>query len=417
MQNFRQLAGQLDDEDPLKNYQAQFLFPKNTKNEKKVYLCGHSLGLQPQNTEKLIKTELEKWANYAVEGHFNGENPWLNYHEIVTPGLVKLTGALPEEVVAMNSLTTNLHLLLISFYQPTAKRYKILIEAGAFPSDRYAVHSHVQLHGFNVEEAVIEVSSDADGLFSIENFENALKQYANEIALVLLPGVQYKTGQLLPIQQLTQLAHHYQCKIGWDLAHAIGNIYLDLHRWQCDFAVWCHYKYLNAGPGAIGGCFVHEKYFKDIELPRLAGWWGHEKYSRFEMPQRFVPLKSVEAWQLSNPPIFQLAALRASLDIFLNMDFALSLKKSIKLTEFARSMLLQLLENKIRVITPSLAGQYGAQLSLKITGDNETLVKCLNQKNIICDYRKPDIIRIAAVPIYNSFQDVYYFVKALYELL
>lgn len=417
MQTFHQLAIQLDQQDPLKHFQTHFLFPKNQTGENKIYLCGHSLGLQPKHTEKYIKEELDKWANHAVEGHFTGENPWLDYHETVTSGLVKLTGALNSEVIAMNSLTTNLHLLLVSFYRPTTKKFKILIEAGAFPSDRYAVHSQVQFHGFNIEEAIIEVPADNNGLFTIETFEKLLINHADEIALILLPGVQYKTGQLLSIQQLTQLAHRYQCKIGWDLAHAIGNVFLDLHQWQVDFAVWCHYKYLNAGPGAIGGCFVHENYFNDKTLPRFAGWWGHVKHSRFIMPELFEPIKSVEAWQLSNPPIFQLAALRASLEIFTSMDFSLSVKKSNQFTDFIRTMLQQLLAGKVTLVTPAIAIEHGAQLSLKIATDTAELVQRLNQKNIVCDFRPPNIIRIAPIPLYNSFADVYFFVKALTELL
>lgn len=417
MQTYQQQAIQLDAADKLKHLRNQFFIPKNSQGEDKIYFCGHSLGLQPKIAEQYIKAELTHWANFAVEGHFKGENPWRNYHETVAAGLAKLVGASEKEVVAMNSLTTNLHLLLTSFYQPSAKKYKILLEANAFPSDRYAVHSHVELHGYAIEDAVLEIPAQASGLFDLEILEEFFKKHADKIALVLLPGVQFRTGQVLPMEKLTKLAQQHHCIIGWDMAHAIGNVPLELHQWNCDFAVWCHYKYLNAGPGAIGGCFVHEKYHHQKNMQRMAGWWGHDHETRFNMPQRFVPLTSAAAWQLSNPPIFQLAVLRASLEIFGSVDFALIREKSLKLAVFLREMLQELLPDKIQIITSANPDEHGSQMSLKVYGDAENLIKNLIENGIVCDFRKPDIMRVAPIALYNSFQDIWFFVNKLSELL
>lgn len=414
MQNFQQLAEQYDTEDPVKSFRDKFFIPKNSAGHDKIYFCGHSLGLQPKTAETYIKAELERWENLGVEGHFTGKNPWRKYHETVTEGLAKITGSLTPEVIAMNSLTTNLHLLMTSFYKPSQKRYKILIEAGAFPSDRYAVHSHANLHGYAIEDAVIEIPAAKSGLIELADIENIFKKHGAEIALVLLPGVQFLTGQALPIKALTEMAHQYGCIIGWDMAHAIGNIPLKLHEWQCDFAVWCHYKYLNAGPGAIGGCFVHETHLNQKDMLRLAGWWGHDEATRFDMPQTFQPSNSIAAWQLSNPPIFQLAVLRASLEIFSQIDFKLLREKSLKLTGFLRDMLQALLIDKVQIIT---AENHGAQLSLRILGDTESLVKNLLERSVVCDFRKPNIMRVAPMPLYNSFHEVYRFVTILAELL
>lgn len=414
MQTFQQLAEKFDAEDPIKLFRDKFFIPKNSIGQEKIYFCGHSLGLQPKTAEIYIKAELERWANLGVEGHFTGENPWRKYHETVTEGLAKITGAKQPEVIAMNSLTTNLHLLMASFYKPSKKRYKILIEAGAFPSDRYAVHSHVNLHGYAIEDAVIEIPAAKTGLIELADIEGIFQNDGAEIALVLLPGVQFFTGQVLPIYELTKLAHQYGCVIGWDMAHAIGNVPLKLHEWQCDFAVWCHYKYLNAGPGAIGGCFVHETHLNQKDMLRLAGWWGHNEATRFDMPQEFLPADSVAAWQLSNPPIFQLAVLRASLEIFSQVEFKVLREKSLKLTGFLRQMLQALLIDKVQIIT---AEDHGAQLSLRIAGDAESLVKNLLEHSVVCDFRKPNMMRVAPMPLYNSFNDVYRFVTILTELL
>lgn len=297
-------AKALDENCPLKNWQEAFHMPKATNSQNKIYLCGHSLGLQPKRTQTYVQAELTHWADFAVEGHFAGDNPWFTYHETVTQALTKLVDAKPQEVLAMNSLTTNLHLLLVSFYRPNKHRFKILIEKGAFPSDRYAVHSHIQWHGFDIKDALIEVPMNEHGLFDYDFYQQTLATQGDEIALILLPGVQYLTGEALQFEFLTTFAQAKGCIIGFDLAHAVGNLPLKLNQWGMDFAVWCHYKYLNAGPGAIGGCFVHEKHLPLADKMQFSGWWGHDKTTRFQMPALFSPSKGVDAWQLSNPPIY-----------------------------------------------------------------------------------------------------------------
>ena len=411
----------LDGADPLAAMRAEFHLPCNADGQVQTYLCGHSLGLQPKRTAALINEELLNWQQHAVEGHFHGERPWLSYHELLTNGLAELTGALPLEVVAMNSLSVNLHLLLTSFYRPTPQRYKILIERDAFPSDRYAVASQLRLHGFDPATALIELAPRAgEDALHTEDLLDVLQREGPRIATVLLPGVQYLTGQLLDMQAITRAAHQHGCTVGFDLAHAIGNAPLQLHDWNIDFAVWCSYKYLNSGPGAIGGCFVHERHATQFDLPRLAGWWGHDKASRFAMPHDFKPLPGAEGWQVSNPSILASAPLLASLQVFQQAGLARLRNKSLQLTGYLQFLLQALLAQQVSIITPLDAAARGSQLSLRIHAPLEQALRIHQQlmsQGYICDWRDPDIIRVAPTPLYNRYLDVWNFVQTLRILL
>ena len=420
LQTSKENALTLDQNDSLALYRNQFHIPKTTTGQQAIYFCGHSLGLQPKSTEPFIQQELELWKQRGVEGHFTGERPWLSYHEQLTDGLAELCGALPVEVTAMNSLTVNLHLLLISFYRPTPQRHKILIEANAFASDRYAVCSQIQLHGFDPTNSLIEIKPRSnEDLLRTEDILSLLEREGHTIATVLLPGVQYLTGQYLDIQRITQVAQQQGCIVGFDLAHAIGNMPLELHTWNVDFAAWCSYKYLNSGPGAIGGIFVHERHARDRELPRLAGWWGHDKHTRFNMPHDFSPLSGAEGWQLSNPPIFACAPLLSSLEVFQSAGLSRLRTKSLQLTGF----LYRLLEIRcpdIKIITPSDPMQRGCQLSLRLPMSSAAAKHIYDQlivKGIICDWREPDIIRVAPTPLYNTFIEAFTFVEILQDML
>jgi kynureninase len=404
--NFRARARELDDRDSLRSMRESFLFPKRPDGRDVTYLCGNSLGLQPRKAKQYVDEELEDWAAYGVEGHFHGRHPWLPYHELVTAGLARLVGARSSEVVAMNSLTVNLHLMMASFYRPNRERYRILIEAGAFPSDQYAVWSQAKFHGFDPADAILELRPP-DGQHTLRNeyISNVIEQEGSRIALVLLGGVNYLTGQLFPMREITRVARAQGCVVGFDLAHAAGNAELELHDWGADFAVWCSYKYLNAGPGAIAGCFVHERHARDTNLPRFAGWWGHDKKTRFQMGPVFQAIEGAEGWQLSNPPILQLAALRASLELFDQATMPALRKKSIAMTGFLEEALAQLPKESVEIITPNNPGSRGCQLSLRIRGGRD-LVARLSAAGVICDFREPDILRVAPAPLYNSFGDI-----------
>ncbi len=415
----RTAAEQLDAQDELKKFRDQFLFPRTPAGDKYTYLCGNSLGLQPQKTQDYIQQELIDWARLGVEGHFEAKNPWLPYHEFVTQPLSRIVGALPTEVVAMNSLTVNLHLLMVSFYRPTKTRYKIVIEGNAFPSDQYAVASQAQFHaktvGFDSSQAIIEVFP-REGEFSVrtEDFVDVIEKNKNEIALVMIGGVNYLNGQLFDIAALCKKTHDVGAVFGVDLAHAAGNVMLKLHDWNVDFAAWCSYKYLNSGPGGISGAFVHERHLKDHALPKFAGWWGHDKKTRFTMPSKFVPIETVESWQLSNPPIFQLAALRASVELFDDATMGRLRDKSKKLTGFLAEQIQTVLPaGFVDIFTPSDSEQRGAQLSLKIRGGTRDMVASLRKDGVICDFREPNIIRVAPAPLYNNFMDCAIFVEKL----
>ncbi len=417
----RSHAAALDVADTLARYRNRFHLPITVDGNAQTYLCGHSLGLQPRSTQGLINEELQVWQMQAVEGHFNSTRPWLSYHELLTPGLAELTGALPIEVVAMNSLSVNLHLLLTSFYRPTTQRHKILIEANAFPSDRYAVCSQLQMHGYDPATGLIElVPRVGEDCVHTEDILTTLAQHGQEIATVLLPGVQYLTGQLFDMATITQAAQQQGCTVGFDLAHAIGNVPLQLHDWNVDFAVWCSYKYLNSGPGAIGGAFVHERYAQRFDLPRLAGWWGHDKNTRFAMPDRFSPLPGAEGWQLSNPSILASAPLLASLQLFQDAGIKALRNKSLQLTACLEQLIIAQLPKQVSIVTPSDPAARGCALSLRLHADREKargIHEQLMAQGFICDWREPDVIRAAPVPLYNRYVDVWQFVHALRGLL
>jgi len=407
-----EFARYLDQEDDLNLFRQEFIFPLTTNGQEKFYFNGNSLGLQPKKARQFINNELDIWAEKACDGHIEGETPWVSYHETVTENLSTLTGAKVHEVVCMNSLTTNLHLLMVSFYRPQKKRYKIVIEKGAFPSDRYAVLSQLSLHGYD-ETGLIEVEPrPGSSTIHNEDFLKVIEEKGEEIALILLGSVQYYTGQVFDIPNIIKKGHEQGCIVGLDLAHAIGNVCLNLHDWNADFAVWCSYKYLNGGPGSIGGAFVHEKHIGS-RLPKLHGWWGSDKVSRFKMLPGFVPIPSVESWQLSNPPIFQLATLRASLDIFKRAGMENLRKKSLKLISYMDFLLSQCPKDFFEVITPQEQEQRGSQMSLKFKNNAEDFFNYLQGKNVLCDYRYPNVIRIALVPLYNRFVDAF----ELYQII
>ena len=409
----REFAQLMDSNDPLREYRSRFHIPPGTRRAESVYLCGHSLGLQPKGVRDLVNAELDAWEQLAVKAHFEGPHPWKYYHELLTDATAKLTGALPTEVVTMNSLTTNLHLMMVSFYQPTLDRPKILIEANAFPSDRYAVESQLRFHKFDPELDLILVSPSANqpGV-STEQVLEAIDTHGEDIALVMLGAVNYFSGQLLDIRSITRAAHEKGCLVGLDLAHAIGNVVLKLHDWDVDFAVWCSYKYLNGGPGTLGGCFVHEKH-ADTDRPRFAGWWGHDQQTRFQMPDGFRPEHGAEGWQLSNPAILPLAALRASLQLFDEVGMEQLRSKSRLLTGYLEFLIEQLDGGRIRQITPDDPSRRGCQLSLQVAGADRSLHQYLLAHDVICDWREPDILRLAPVPLYNTFLDVFEAVEAL----
>lgn len=416
-ENSLAFAQQLDQADPLKTMREQFHIPQH-KGQDEIYLCGNSLGLQPKLTAKYLNYELSQWQKLGVKGHFSGDFPWMPYHEFLTQGFADLVGAKLSEVVAMNSLTTNLHLMMVSFYQPTAKRYKIVIEDHAFPSDHYAVESQVRFHGFDPKDAMILIKPrDGEETLRTEDILTLIAEHGDEIALIMLPGVQYYTGQVLDMPAITKVGHEHGCKVGFDLAHATGNVAMQLHDWQVDFACWCTYKYLNSGAGSVAGCFVHERHHANKALPRFAGWWGHNKNTRFKMDNQFDPIESVEAWQLSNPPILSLAAIRASLDTIKQAGGIEKLQeKSRKLTGFLRYLLIAELGDDIHIITPAEPGAHGCQLSLTVNThgiDGKTVFERIEQAGVTGDWRYPNVIRVAPVPLYNSFEDCYRFVQIL----
>lgn len=404
----------LDANDPLAGYRDQFYLPQTSDGSTCLYLCGHSLGLQPKMVRAYVEEELQAWARLGVEGHFAARHPWLSYHETLTAQTARLVGATPLEVVVMNALTVNLHLLFVSFYRPTPERYKILMEADAFPSDRYAVEAHLKWHGYTPRDALIALSPrDGETCVRTEDIEAVLAREGTNIALIWFGGVNYYTGQAFDMARITRAGHAQGCTVGFDLAHAAGNLVLRLHEWEVDCAVWCSYKYLNAGPGGVAGCFVHERHADKPDLPRLAGWWGHNKNTRFQMPSDFEPIPGAEGWQVSNPPILQLAALRASLDLFDKVGMERLRRKSELLTGYLEFLLAQRVPASVTIITPRGPQQRGAQLSLRISQHGRALHERLTQANVICDWREPDVIRVAPVPWYNSFMDVYRFVDLL----
>ncbi len=411
-------ARQLDSEDPLASYRDKFHIPKDKNGQDWLYFTGNSLGLQPKTTQKYIQQELDDWANYGVEGHFEAKNPWMPYHELLTASMAKIVGAKPIEVVVMNTLTTNLHLLMVSFFRPTKTKYKIVIESDAFPSDRYAVQSQLQFHGFDPAAGLVEWKPrQGEELLRIEDLETILAEQGDEIALLLIGGVNYYTGQYLDLKRIAKLGHAKNCMVGIDLAHGAGNVSPDLHDSGIDFAAWCSYKYLNAGPGSLGGLFVHEKHANNRGLPRFAGWWNHNKETRFNMRQPFDVMKGAEGWQLSNPPILSMAAIKASLDMFDEVGMKALRNKSEKLTGYFEFLIHQMNSDSIKIITPSNPKERGCQLSIQVKNADKSLHKKLTENNIITDWREPDVIRCAPVPLYNRFEDVFKMVAVLKSLL
>ena len=417
-QNTLAFAKQQDKEDSLSHLRNRFFIPKDKNGNEWIYFTGNSLGLQPKSTKEYINQELEDWANLGVEGHFQAKNPWLNYHELLTDKMAKIVGAKPIEVVVMNTLTTNLHLLMVSFYRPTKTKYKIVIESDAFPSDRYAVQSQLKFHGFDDEDGVIEWKPRVgETLLNIEDLESIIKFEGDEIALLLIGGVNYYTGQFLDIKKIAEIGHSKNCIVGIDLAHGVGNVQPNLHDSNVDFAAWCTYKYLNAGPGSLGGVFVHEKHAKNKDLARFAGWWNHNKETRFNMRQPFDVMQGAEGWQLSNPPILSMAAIKASLDLFDEVGMNALREKSKKLTGYFEYLITEIDSDDIKIITPKDPNERGCQLSIQVKNADKSLHKKLTENNIITDWREPNVIRCAPVPMYTSFEDVYRMVSILNGLL
>jgi len=411
-------AKHLDREDALSEYRECFERPTDDQGQPLIYLCGNSLGLQPKQTKKYLELELEHWAKWGVDGHTEGKNAWLPYHELLTHQMAEVVGGKPQEVVVMNTLTVNLHLMMVSFYRPTKERFKVIIEADAFPSDRYAVESQIKFHGFDPKEALILWQPNPeDGLCHFSDFEQLMQEHGQSTALVMLGNSNYYSGQVYPIRAITDISHHYGATVGFNLAHGAGNILCDLHENQVDFAVWCTYKYLNSGPGSLGGVFVHQRHAHAHELPRFTGWWGHNKETRFKMRDEFDPIPGAEGWQLSNPPILSMAAISASLDLFDRAGMKSLREKSIKLTGFLADSLNALSHDKIRILTPIDPAQRGAQLSLQIKNSDKTLHQKLTDLGVVSDWREPDVIRVAPAPLYNSFQDVHEFVQRLSQCL
>jgi len=412
-------ANELDQQDELSNFRTKFYIPKDKDGNELIYLCGNSLGLQPKSTRDYINQELEDWKNLGVEGHLHAKHPWMPYHEFLTDKMARVVGALPSEVVVMNSLTANLHLMMVSFYKPTKDRFKILIEYSPFPSDIYAVKSQIEFHGYDPETALIQMQpKPGTDIVGIEQYQEIIEEQGDSIALVMIGGVNYYTGQLYPMKSMTKLAHEKGIKVGFDLAHAAGNIKMDLHDVGCDFAIWCSYKYLNSGPGSLSGCFVHERHGEKFTGPRFAGWWGQNKATRFQMGPEFHPIPGAEGWQLSNPPILSMAAIMASLDIFDEASMDKLTAKSRKLTAYTEFLINEIQSENILLITPSDPDQRGCQLSLRVLGSDKSLFEKITNAGVIADWREPDVIRIAPTPLYNSFKDVFHFSEILkHELL
>lgn len=417
-ENNLEYALKCDASDPLAKYRDQFHLPKDKTGQPLIYLCGNSLGLQPKNTALYLQQELKDWAELGVEGHTDAKHPWMPYHEFLTESMAEIVGAKPSEVVIMNGLTANLHLMLVSFYVPTIERFKIIIEKDAFPSDKYAVESQLKFHGYDPEDALLFWEPrKGEELCRLDDLKELLKQEGNSVALILLGNPNYYTGQVYPIKEISDMGHAYGCKVGFDLAHGAGNIQPNLHNNGPDFAVWCTYKYLNSGPGSLGGVFVHERHANDKDIPRFAGWWGHNKSTRFNMRKDFDALPGAEGWQLSNPPILSMAAIRASLDLFHEVGMKALREKSVKLTGYLEFLLDELNDNRIQVITPRSPQERGCQLSIQMKNADKGLHTKLTETGVVSDWREPDVIRVAPAPLYNSYEDVFQFVQRLKKLL
>ena len=413
-----QFAAEMDARDPLAEFRQRFYFPKSADGTSCVYLCGHSLGLQPKTVREYVESELKDWELLGVEGHFRGSHPWLGYHRFLSEQTARLVGAKPAEVVVMNSLTVNLHLMMVSFYRPTSQRFKIVIEGSAFPSDQYAVKSQLQYHGFDPANALFELQlRPGESILREEDILALIGREGSSIALIMLGGVNYSSGQAFDMAAITKAGHAKGCIVAFDLAHAAGNLLLKLHEWDVDFAAWCSYKYLNGGPGCVGGCFVHERHANDATLPRFAGWWGHDESTRFKMGPEFHAAAGAEGWQLSNPSILSMAALRASMDIFDEAGIDRLRTKSISLTGYLEFLLDRNPSKKFKILTPRNPQCRGAQLSVRIKSGGRSICDRLIEEGVICDWREPDILRVAPVPLYNSYQDVYQFAQRFRAML
>jgi kynureninase len=411
-------AAEMDRRDPLAHFRQRFHFPRTKDGADAIYLCGHSLGLQPKTAASFIEQELHAWAQLGVDGHVHAQNPWIPYHRQLTHQTAALVGAEPVEVVVMNSLTVNLHLMMASFYRPSTQRHKVLVERGAFPSDQYAVQSQIRFHGFDPAIGLLELTPrDGESCLRDEDIDSLIDREGDAIALILLGGVNYATGQLFDMERITKAGHRKGCVVGFDLAHAAGNVPLRLHDWGPDFAVWCSYKYLNGGPGCVAGCFIHERHARAHALPRLAGWWGHDETSRFKMGPDFRPMPGAEGWQLSNPPILALAPLRASMEIFAEAGMERLRAKSQLLTAYLEFLLQQNASEEFSIITPRDEQKRGAQLSIRLPHHSRALCDRLALAGVVGDWREPDTFRVAAVPLYSSFQDVYRFVQSFLAVL
>ncbi len=418
MKAFREQARELDQNDPIRHLRESFFIPKTPSGDDRIYLCGNSLGLQPKRTAEFIQQELEDWKNLGVDGHFEARKPWMPYHEFLTKQMAEIVGGLPHEVVVMNSLTVNLHLLMVSFYRPDSDRFKIIIEKNAFPSDQYAVKSQLEYHGIDPKDGLLELPPSPGNAYTQENdLLQFIEQHGDETALILLGGVNYYSGQAFPLHKIVKAGHKKGCVVGFDLAHAAGNIDCQLHESGADFAAWCTYKYLNSGPGGMSGVFVHDRHAQNFDLPRFAGWWGHDKRSRFKMPDTFQPEPGAEGWQLSNPPILAMAALRASLSIFGEVGIQSLRNKSKQLTSFFEKCIQSIPSDRIEIITPKAEENRGCQLSLRVKGGDKTLFEALTHMGVVSDWREPDVIRIAPVPLYNTFEEGTLFAEKLEKAL
>jgi len=406
-------ARSLDAQDPLRDFRERFATPRGPET---IYFCGNSLGLMPRAARGMVEQELADWADLAVDAHFRGRSPWYSYHEQFRESGARLVGARPGEVVMMNSLTINLHLMMVSFYRPTRQRFKVLMDWPAFPSDIYAVQTHVACHGFAPADAVVYVRpEEGEHVLHAGHIESLLEDHGDVIHMLLLSGVNYFTGQLLDIPRIARVARNEGCLVGLDLAHAAGNVPLALHDWEIDFAVWCNYKYVNAGPGAVAGCFVHEKHARNQKLRRLGGWWGNDPATRFRMHLQpdFLPVASAEGWQVSNPPILSMAPLRAALSIFDEAGMDRLREKSMRLTGYLQYLIDQMPSERFEVITPREPHRRGCQLSILVKDRPEELFQKLSEAGVRCDFREPDVIRVAPVPLYNTFHEVWRFAQIL----
>ena len=421
-ENNLEFAKKMDNEDPIAAIKNEFSIPKMANGEDEIYLCGNSLGLMPKKAAEYVQRELVQWGSLGVKGHFSGDFPWMPYHEFLSEGFADIVGAETNEVVSMNTLTANLHFMMVSFYRPTKTRFKILLEEHAFPSDHYAVESQIKFHGLDPDEAMLLIKPrKGEELIRNEDVLALIEEQGDSIALVMLPGVQYYTGQVFDMKSITEVGHNKGCMVGFDLAHAAGNIPMQLHDWNVDFACWCTYKYMNSGPGSVAGCFVHQNHHHDESLPRFAGWWGHDKMSRFKMENKFKPMNSAEAWQLSNPPVLSLAAIRGSLDTIKMAGGIKTLRqKALKLTGFMRYLLETELSSDLDILTPADMRFAGTQLSIAIKlkdGDDsergKKIFDAIEDKGVTGDWRYPNVIRVAPVPQYNTFEDAFKFVQIL----